>query len=421
MIFEPLKHTKEFLLKNNAVLISLCVKSSEFALSHLSQDLDLLQIALQTDDTPAHLLAKYQRNWAMSAAASNEKILRLRDKDGATVAHHLALNQPSWVNSQASKDITILKMEDDYGRSVVNNLAKRQPSWAISESASNISILMIQDSFESGMVAHVLAMHQPIWVTTSAAKDEQSVLQLRNDSGETVAHVLAKHQPEWANEKASKKLHILKMTDRRGISVAENLLEHHRCLENSALFHKEILTIRLKSNFGPWYIADKIVDYYGVSDGMDVAHIALKLIEQGAAYRQSRIMNALLCNDIIERATHLIQDCPEPQIALQYAIALYATMYHNIELFRGLPITNKSSESFIAPADIEHSLAIAEQGVMKLFDTYAQLLDATVTIDIFCETAEALILRIKSQKYLNELKANEVNQDIEMIQPARLY
>lgn len=154
MEFEPLKHTKEFLLTNPEILFKLAESSESFALSHLASDFEILSycdlpsLSSIGDKSVAHVLAKHQEIWLENSAVKNKNVLKIADSQGRTVAHELAKFQKSWHTHELAFDKEILSLceengEDAYleGR-VSTTLAKSQSDWIKSLNLDHKEILL---------------------------------------------------------------------------------------------------------------------------------------------------------------------------------------------------------------------------------------------------------------------------------------
>jgi hypothetical protein len=145
MQFNPAVHTKEFLMANDYVAFDLAKKSSDFALSELANDAEILGLKTLAAYTVAHLLARYQPQWASSDAAKDPVILELKNYTGETVAHHLARFQPQWLSSDVSKDYNILIFADDIGMTVAQSLIRNNEESINHEPLFHKKILSLSD------------------------------------------------------------------------------------------------------------------------------------------------------------------------------------------------------------------------------------------------------------------------------------
>lgn len=429
-------HTKEYLLNFEPTLIALAENSAAFAQSPLSQDKEILSFKIAQGRTIAHCLAKSNSAWAISNAANNIEILQLRDTQNQTVAHFLAKYQPAWLSLDASNDLSVLQLRESGGETVAHWLAQYRAEWVGTEQSKNKELLKLSDNV-SITVAHRLARHQSAWVYSDEINDFEilslqknngisvahelafyqsdwigtpsseniDVLMLRNDDQKTVAYFLSHcHLGLWGYSNAARNKSVLKMTDKHGISIAQKLLNHHSCLENDSIFHKDILTIDCEGKM----LADLIVENFKRSHNMTLQDVIVVLISQGAAYKSpEKIHYSYICSEIIERTQALIDDCPIPLVSLKMAMALYSTFFHNLTVVRQQQITSENTKW-------AKYVTKSEKIIEKLFKANPGLMDESVQVDCFCEPAADFISRYKSERNLNMIDfsgiANEASQ-----------
>jgi hypothetical protein len=149
MQFDPVKHTKEFLLENNDQLEQLAKHSPEFAKHSLAEDFQLLNCDVSRYETPryekvAHLLARHQVGWLKSNAVRNIDVLMLKDKYGKLVAHTLAESQSDWMNSDDAKNVEILKLSTEDGYSVAHSIIHTNKDPLSFESVSKKEVLTLE-------------------------------------------------------------------------------------------------------------------------------------------------------------------------------------------------------------------------------------------------------------------------------------
>jgi hypothetical protein len=312
MQFNPDIHTKEFLLKDPKVVFELAGQSSEFALSSLVNDFDLLSLA---------------------------------DKDGATVAHYLAQHQPEWLRSEASNSPEILRLANEYGN--------------------------------------------------------------------TVAHILAIYQPEWLRSEASNSPEVLRLADKYGWTVAFKILIHQsESVYHQPLMKKQILTLEDCFNC---LLAETFTQNYGDTHGLDTSTMAMKLIEQGAAYKHSKPMVLKVGETLLNHCKVLIEDNLDAQISLNQLMATYSTFHHNVAKI----ISTKEQRSLQQWQDI---LLKSETLLCQHLNAYPDLCDVEYTVDIFCEPADVLLKKIQSERILgqnlSEIQDSIHTTEIEPIKPA---
>jgi hypothetical protein len=336
MEFNPAKHTKAFLLENFDILRRICKKSEAFAMDPLAQDIDILKLRGSNDISVAHILAEHQSSWMHSAAAKIISVLSLESKEGFTVAHFLAQNQPEWIFTALAKDHQILQLKTKHGWSVAHELASCQSEWVNSEAINN-----------------------------------KNIMQLSSDNGSTVAHMVVCYQSQWINAQSEQLSNI----------------------EKPALFHKDFLTIQENGKL----IAELISDRYSESNGLDIASMAILLITQGAAYKHSKPLPASIGETLLKQTEILIDDCFEPEIALRYAQAIYATMFH------GVAKVEADSEQL----DLDEWLKMlnkAETIIRGIVEKHPDVNDVENPVGSFCEPAYEFFHRLKAEIMFKEIK-----------------
>lgn len=214
-------HTKQFLLSRPEIACELAISDEAFALSEISQDMDILLLKNKYGSTVGHLLAINQPSWSNTLAVENLSILSLRDKQGFAIAHALAKFQPNWLNSDASQKLNVLSLCDANHTTVAHILAKAQPNWVESNAANDLNVLKMTDK-SNVSVAHILSASQPNWINTIPASNYE-ILSLKDNYGATVAHSLAKYQRDWMYTSKASDLNVLFLKDFRGSTVAHCL------------------------------------------------------------------------------------------------------------------------------------------------------------------------------------------------------
>jgi hypothetical protein len=329
MQFDPAIHTKEFLLNNKLVLEQLALNSESFALSELCEDVELL-------NTRAN---------------------------ARSLAHILAKNQPLWLKSKSSRNNEVLKIKDGFCTTVAHYLAEYQSSWALSASAEDLDLLRTADTF-----------------------------------GKMVVHVLAQHQPLWLKSEASKRHDILRLEDHDGWSVAQYLVGYQQeSISHEPLFQKSILTLELKdiisSKPNGKLLSEYILDTFKGKEGINTPAIAMKLIAQGAAFKQSQVMPLSDGNSILKQCKALIDDCFEPLIGLKQLQGLYSTCFHNISKIIATP----EKKSLNQWQDI---LSKAEKMLRQHLLAHPALFNVEHAVDLFCEPAMDLMSQLISENNL---------------------
>jgi hypothetical protein len=354
MQFDPLVHTKEFLLGNKENAFDLARTSLEFALSPLANDFDLLLMA---------------------------------DKHGGTIAHRLAEHQSVWVKSLSSQKFEILSAAKNNGRTVGHYLARYQHDWGKTAAAQNLAILSLADC-NAETVAHIIAINQPEW-SKSKASQNLDVLHLAKYDGWSVAHDLAVHQSEWPKSVAASNLDILTMNSNCG-TVARMLVIHNPdCIHNKSIMQYQIIKLEHQGKL----LAEEIVENYK-SDGFNVLVMAMKLIRNGAAYKQSKPIDIQDGEAILKQCKTLITDGLEPLISFKSLQAVYSTFAHNLSKIN----STQEQESLHKWQGL---LLISENLMRQHLYSNPEIYDIEHTVDIFCEPGDDLLKKLQSERILD--------------------
>jgi hypothetical protein len=338
MQFDPTVHTKTFLSENINVLKELAKSSPDFAKSELCNDVELLSVPVEK----TFVLNKFFTQH--------------------TLAHFLAEHQPAWLQSPALKDINILQIANYNGRTVAHYLAQNQADWLKTDEANNFEVLKITD-FQGWTVAHSFAHKQADWIKSDAAKD-LDILKLTNSNNWTVAHILIEFQA--------------------------------RSVYHSPLFHKEILCIeRQPGDSKDQLLAKYFSERRGDSGlGLDEASMVMKLIAQGAAYKDPEPMLSPLGHHILKETSALVIDACEPLIALKQLLAFYSTVVHNVSK---LPEAEQNTSS----NRWQGIKASAEQMLRQHLCAHPELFDIEHTVDYYCEPGDIFLKHLGSERVLN--------------------
>jgi hypothetical protein len=415
MRFDPLIHTKEFLLSNPEVALSLAKDSEEFSKSSIANDFSVLCLADASGNTVAHLLAENHSDWLQSDAVKSSEVLFLANNGGWTVAHWLAKFQPEWLFSEASRSPEILSLADEHGVTVAHRLAQHQPEWLFSDASRLPEILRLAD--EHGLtVAHWLAQRQPKWLRSGSSKS-YDILKLADKNGYTVAHWLAQFQPEWLRSEASKTHEVLRMAANSGITVAFGILNHEQCLMHGMLFQKEILALEHYDAI----LAEKITEKYSLSHGMNIPSIAMKLISQGAAYKHSVPMTVNVGHELIKQTQSLIDEYIQPLAALKQLQALFSTCARAVVSADNVPTIIISGETHHL-GEWQDIKIQSENMIRQHLNAYPELYDIEHTVDIFCEPADDLLKKLQTERILSVemggLESSIASNDVEPIKQA---
>lgn len=402
MEFDPTFHTNEYLEENVDIALSLAEYSSDFATSSLANDIDILKLTDGTSWSVGHTLAHHQSEWLKSNASKNIDILGIKNKFGWSIAHVLAEYQSEWLHSNESKNIDVLEIKNKFGSSVAHTLAKHQPDWLHTSAAHNPEILQFSDQ-NNESVAHLLAQHQPAWLSHKSSEN-LSILKLATLSGETVAHRLAQQQPEWMKSEAAQSLEILSLAYNSGFTVAHQLVTRHKeSLNHQPLMNKKILTL--------FNAGKMLAEYIGEThrDSVGVKAMAIKLIEQGAAYKHSKNLSVKIGENLLIKVKTLKDDNENPLITLKQLQALYSTFSHNVTKLISSQGEKQSTHHQIWYSFLHQS----ENLIRQHLDEHPALFDIEHTVDIFCEPADALIKRLQSERNLQVNWGERLEQEYE--------
>jgi hypothetical protein len=303
------------------------------------------------------------------------------------VAFELAISSAEFVKSDLANDLDVLKLSDEFGQTVAHKLAENQSELWINSVASKSFEILKWVTHSGWSVAHWLAIKQPKWVHSEAAQHEE-ILRLSSETGQSVAHMLAQNQPEWIKSSAAKNPEILALNSDYG-SVAKYLVEKSKaCIHHEPLMRKQILTLECKGHL----LAERIAEKYG-SEGFGVPFIAMKLINQGAAYKHSEPFEYEIGEAILSQCKILMADNVDNLVNLKQLQALYSTIFHNVSKML-VTQTKNSLEIW------QGLLWQSESLIRQHLKTNTHLFDVEHTVDIFCEPADSLMRKLKSERVL---------------------
>jgi hypothetical protein len=270
---------------------------------------------------------------------------------------------------------------------VAYELAEKSSEFATNELASDFLILSL-DLGGGWTIAHRLAAYQKAW-RKSAAANSNEVMRLANDYGSTVAHQLARWQSEWLHSEASKSYDIMSLSDNDGWTVAHFLvLRDKQCIYHQNIMQKQILTLQNEGKMLAEFIAEKYK-----SDGMDVPVMAMKLIEQGAAYKHSVPMNVEIGESLLRECKLIIDDSREPLVTFKQLQAAHSTFAHNVAKI----ISTQEQESLHKWQGL---LLQSENMIRQHLNKNPEIYDMEHTVDIFCEPGDDLLKKLQSERIL---------------------
>jgi hypothetical protein len=355
-------------------------------------------------------LAKDSEEFSQSSIVNDFSVLRLADASGNTVAHKLAENHSAWLQSDAVKSSKVLFLANNNGWTVAHWLAQFQPEWLLSDAAKSPEILRLASNI-GYTVAHWLAQYQPEWLQSDAAKSPD-ILMLTSNIGYTVAHLLAQYQPEWLQSEAATSPEILRLADKQNWSVAYVILIHQsESINHQPLMQKQILTL----DYLDCLLAETFTQKFGRKHGLDTSTMAMKLIEQGAAYKHSKPIALKVGYSLLRQCKILIEDNLDEKISRKQLMALHSTIHHNVSKI----ISTNQHESLQPWKEL---LVQSENLILQHLNDNPELYDIEHTVDIFCEPADDLLKKIQSERILSVemggLESSIASNDVEPIKQA---
>ena len=231
---------------------------------------------------------------------------------------------------------------------------------------------------------------------------EIEILQIRNKDGLSIAHILASLNRLDLSMELTNSIEILKMQDKTGWSVAHSIVES--CFDFDKvdkIFNKEILSCE----YDGWLLAEYICDVYDESLNLDLPTMAIKMIQQGAAYKHSKVIEIEDGNILVAKFEE-IMDETNPLVKFKQIQAFYSTCVHNK--------INLNSSSGLKALDYWTDITSYAEGMLTQHaDQYPKFLETENTIDFGCEPANDLFAKIKNKKILNDLTVdtNSVMED----------
>lgn len=108
-----------------------------------AQDYSILSMTGGTPNsfvTVAHVLARWNRGWGLTAAAQNLNVLKLADSEGVSVAHVLAEFNKCWAETSAAFEKKIISLTDRNQRKIADILCVNSESWCLKLIGSSKSI-----------------------------------------------------------------------------------------------------------------------------------------------------------------------------------------------------------------------------------------------------------------------------------------
>jgi hypothetical protein len=404
MQFDPHVHTKEFLLNNTSVLVSLCQSSRDFHACDLAYDYDILNTEINEKGwKAAHVLATNSEIWLNEKIANDIKILKIKVSNSDKLAHFLAAYQENWLNYSSAHELEILKIKGHMGRTVAHRFAEYQSDWLKHAAVHDKTVLSLKDKL--GMsVAHFLAIHQYNWLKCAAVEDYE-ILKLRDNEGWYVAHLLAQHQSDWCKSKAANDPNLLKLENNNGKAVAFYVVKHFQCLNMDAILSKEILTLENQGKM----LAEVLVSNLKIIKSINIPHIALKLISKGAAYKHSDKLQSSDGEMIFEKAKALIDDCSLPEVTIKYAVALYSTIFHNVQKLN-IDAKNNVTDYSQCWTDL---LKNAELEIKNQVLNNPFLMEMETQADINCEPGDDYLKKICSELNLQKINLISTSEVIE--------
>jgi hypothetical protein len=278
--FDPLVHTKEYLLLHPEIAEILCVNCDQFATSELASDLDFLTIQSQkysyTDPFDeeiklnyGQLLAKHNKSWLSNPTSQNLETLMLKDTSGRSIAQELAETYQDWFISALDGHLDWLKIHDGSNETVGFMLAKSNPDFLkyVLNDQSKFDALMVHQSFGyHKTLAQYVVDERPELLTIEVLKNQNFLLlpavsHIQSNSGVSKNHHLLVHEiaakfPDWIFSKLATSKQLLSLKDSRGNSVAHIIAKrtdeqwlNSNWLKSSPILDKDISEMANKEGF----------------------------------------------------------------------------------------------------------------------------------------------------------------------------
>lgn len=347
MQFDPQVHTKEFLMANPNIAVKLAEVSIEFSEHSIAQDIE---------------------------------ILGLQNDHGWTVAHSIVL-------------------------------ASNRKKWIDSEAAKNFDVLTIRHEIHGQTVAHLLARDHPNWMWSDEAKN-MDILQIADHDGQMVVHILAANNPMFPSFEEFRKPTLLGLKDGKGNTVAYYALKNVSALEYPEFKDKSILG--LEHQFKRAFKSDQILQLAEIitiyHTEYNASKVAMILIEQGAAYKQSDVFEyPEFDNEILSKTKNLIDDSLDPLMSLKYAMAFYSTCFHATKNTENKALKAPSHDVYIDLKNWQKLQEQAKELIENIFIANPNLYDISHEPDLNCEPAMDLISHLIARRHFSKV-ISEVNQ-----------
>jgi hypothetical protein len=341
------------------------------------------------------------------------------------IATNLAENSISFREHSLTQDLDILNIQNAHGWTVAHLivLATPQNTWLNSEAAKNPGVLKIRHRLTGTTVAHLLSKEYPNWMWSDSAK-RMDILQLRDSNGKTVAHILAESNALFSSIEDFRKFDVLNLKDNKGNSVAYYALKNEGTLDYQEFFHKSVLGI--EHQFKRAFKADvlQLAELITVlHENFNASKLAMILITQGAAYKQSNVFEfPEFDTAILNKTKSLIDDSLEPEMALKYAMAFYSTCYHANQNIKAKAMSQPSHSIFIDQRNWQDMQDQAKDLIETVLLDHPKLYDTHHEPDLNCEPAMDVIAHFASKKnFANIMDAEPPEASDETIRTQSLY
>jgi hypothetical protein len=238
-------------------------------------------------------------------------------------------------------------------------------------------------------VAHTLALNNSTWLKTQSSMRSE-IISLKNHDGFTVAHYLAVRHVDLLLYAPASNIDILTMKNNVGYSVALSLLRNNEnSIYHTVFYDKRILSLSYRDKI----LAEEFVEIFTKTHGLSHADMAVKLIEQGAAYKPTRVIELDVGEEVFNRINTFVKECMEPLTVLRQLIALYSTASHNVFKLtqRVEALQKKPLKQLNAWTDI---LDASEKLLSNHVYTNTHLLQMDHFIDIECQPGHDMMKRI---------------------------
>lgn len=171
-----------------------------------AQDYNILSLGRGSLDTVAHVLARWNHSWGLTASAQNPNVLRLTNDEGVSVAHILAEFNKCWAETSAAFEKKIISLTDHNQRKVADILCRNSESWSLRITGDSKSLFKTYGYKIARIVASSLPAgfnFEDVFTLEEVKKDSElpigKLTDLRTDKGKrTIITSMSFKSPEVA-------------------------------------------------------------------------------------------------------------------------------------------------------------------------------------------------------------------------------